>query len=545
MVSNKYNTMYWVLILLSVLTTSNAADYYVCDCVDGSDAECTSGQDIAEGSFLNPFQSLNRANETFNSLVAGDSIQFCRGGAWSTSNNLRWVNRSCREDMRCTITDYTPNWASGDELKPLLNFENGVHGFNFSDSASAEHEEGYVLENLDLRGSNGGNGVFLANDIDDVTLINLSITNFIIGVHLGGSQVCNPNDSSCDARNDRIILRDSTITFSYAQGWLGGSNGSQVINNYFSDNGTRAVFDHNIYVSGSSNSVTDGMIISGNQLYRNAPNSDGRCSAVSLVVHGEHNNMMISNNYIKEELGMAIPGCWGIAVDNGYSEAEGFTNITIQNNRIENVGNISIGVGACDTCTIENNIISNNQDFNVRGIAAPDRLLGPEDLPMDNIVIRNNSIYFNNPASGTGIILGTMGNNHVIASNAIYYNGNLDSFNCFDTDLPFSEYLDMDYNLCYHPNAGNAEWSHNQGGLLQWQKASGFSQNASMTNPGFEDPENNQFWAQNQSMAIVNTGHPIFSSDCDYDCTPRDITPDIGAYEWIENDTIFAHGFDE
>ena len=271
----------------------------------------------------------------------------------------------------------------------------------------------------------------------------------------------------------------------------------------------------------------------------------GLCSAVSLVVHGEHNNLTIQNNTIWEDVGFAQPGCWGIAVDNGYSDAEGFTNILIQNNTITNVGRVSIGVGACDTCIIENNVISTSQIFSIRAISAPDRSLGPGDLPLNNITVRNNSLYINNAVGGgTGIAVDTMGNNHSIVSNAIYYNGNANNFNCFDYDLPVSDYLDIDYNLCYFPNTLNVEWSNNFGTLSQWQLSSGFSQNSTESNPGFTNPALNQFRAENQNSAMINAGHLSLSSMCDHNCTPRDMQPDIGAYEWVAGDNLFTNGFE-
>ena len=46
MLIKKYKNLYWVLVFLTVFTTLNAADYYVCDCIGVSDVDCTLGQDI-------------------------------------------------------------------------------------------------------------------------------------------------------------------------------------------------------------------------------------------------------------------------------------------------------------------------------------------------------------------------------------------------------------------------------------------------------------------------------------------------------------------
>ena len=52
-----------------------------------------------------------------------------------------------------------------------------------------------------------------------------------------GSNPCSA-DPECDGRNDRLVLRDSTVTNNHAQGWLGASNGSQILGSTFEGNGT-------------------------------------------------------------------------------------------------------------------------------------------------------------------------------------------------------------------------------------------------------------------------------------------------------------------
>ncbi len=222
-------------------------------------------------------------------------------------------------------------------------------------------------------------------------------------MHLAGSNPCNGADPDCDGRNERITLLGSTIRNNSAQGWLGASSGSQILYNDFENNGTTAIFDHNIYVSGSGGGQTHGIRVVGNRLYRSALDTSGVCRGVSLVVHGEHDDLRIEGNEIWEDVGFAGGGCWGIAVDNGYGSAEGFTNVVIAGNTVRNVGNLAIGVGACADCTIENNVIVHDQDFGITAIAAPDRSLGAGDLPQDDIVVRNNSIWIGPDSGGTAI----------------------------------------------------------------------------------------------------------------------------------------------
>ena len=475
--------------LLSVvcLAPGEAADWYLCDCGSGADADCVAGSDAGAGTANAPWQSYEKARTTFGSLAAGDAIRFCRGGAWTVSGGTRWVNASCRADLRCVVSDYVPGWGSGDEARPLLQRTDGSHGFALEDGGDADHEEGYLFENLDLRSDAGtGNGFFLYNDIDDVEISNVAIRGFGIGVHLAGSNPCSA-DPECDGRNDRLVLRGATIIDNHAQGWLGASNGTQILNSTFEGNGTTAVFDHNIYISGSSGGETQGIEVRGNRLYRSTLDDAGVCQGVSMVVHGEHRNLLIEGNEVVEDVGFAGQGCWGIAVDPGYSSPKGFIGVTIRGNRVSNTGNTLIGVAACQQCVIENNVIVNAQSYGATAIAAPDRGLGTGDLEQDNVMIRNNSIHLGD-GGGTGISLGGQGDQHSVLSNAIHYTGPSSSFNCFKFDLSLTAYDTIDHNICHAPSAPSAEWVDGYGVLSAWSTTTGFDGSSSIDNPGFANP---------------------------------------------------------
>lgn len=529
-----------LLILTLLLVTSQAAaqERFVCSCDTGSDADCQIGSDAASGSISEPWLTYEKARTEFSVLSPGGAIRFCRGGAWDVIAGTRWVNQSCEAGNPCVVGDYAAPWSSGDEPRPVIQRLDSTHGFALEDGGDAEHEEGYVFENLDLRGSGTGSGwgFFLYNDIDDVEIRNLSITDFGIGVHLAGSNACNASDPECDGRNERITLRSSTIRDNSAQGWLGASSGSQILHNDFEGNGSTAVFDHNIYVSGSGGGQTQGIRVIGNRLYRSALDIDGVCRGVSLVVHGEHDDLRIEGNEISEDIGLAGGGCWGIAVDNGYSSAEGFTNVVIAGNTVRNVGNLAIGVGACANCTIENNVIVHDQDFGITAIAAPDRSLGSGDLPQDDIVVRNNSIWIGPDSGGTAISVRDMGNDHIVVSNAIHYDGSSSSFNCLNVDLPLGSYQEIDHNICHFPNAPGAEWSNSFGTspdpLSAWQTASGFGGQSQHADPGFADPAVFDLSAISGASAMVDSGHPTLSSETEIHDLLRDTLPDVGAYEW-------------
>ncbi len=542
---------YLLPLVMLALGVSQAAgqEFYVCSCDTGADVDCQPGSNAAAGTLAEPWLTYEKARTEFGSLAAGGSIRFCRGGAWDINAGTRWVNQSCEAANPCTVGDYSPGWGSGDEARPILQRLDSTHGFALEDGGDAEHEEGYVFENLDLRGSgtDSGWGFFLYNDIDDVVIRNLSITDFAIGVHLAGSNPCNGSDPECDGRNERLTLLGSTIRDNSAQGWLGASSGSQILYNHFESNGSTAIFDHNIYVSGSGGGQTQGIRVIGNRLYRSALDTGGVCKGVSLVVHGEHNDLRIEGNEIWEDVGFAAGGCWGIAVDNGYGSAEGFTNVVIAGNTVRNVGNLAIGVGACAACTIENNVIIHDQDFGITAIAAPDRPLDAGDLPQDDIVVRNNSIWIGPDSGGTAISVRDMGNDHLIVSNAIRYTGTSSSFNCLRVDLPIGSYQEIDHNICHFPNALGAEWSDGSGTspdpLTAWRTSSGFGDQSQMVDPGFADPSGSDLSASTAFSAMIDTGHPTLSSPQELFGLSRDPQPDVGAYEWNIS-PLFLDGFE-
>lgn len=520
--------------------TAEAASYYVCDCDTDADPDCLPGSDGSDGTTPGTaWQSYDKARQEFAALAPQDSILFCRGGALEATGGSRWVNASCLAGQPCEVGAYAPDWGSGDEGRPIIWVRSDQHGFALEDGGDAEHEEGYVFRGLELRctvcETTGANGFFLYNDIDDVTLEDLVIDGFGIGVHLAGSNQCS-SDPECDGLNERLTLRDSIIINSHAQGFLGAGNGTVIENNTFEANGTRAVYDHNIYYSGAA-SATSGTRITGNSLYRSAWAPTGSCTAVSLVVHGQHSDLLIENNIVREDIGAAEPGCWGIAVDPGYSdESEGFTGVVIRGNEVVNVGNMAIGVASCVDCVIENNIVVSEQEFGVVGIAAPDRDRGDEDTPEDSVVVRNNSIYMDT-SSGTGIRVGGEGGNHVVVSNAILYPGT-GSFDCLDLDLAPAAYDAVGHNVCWFPGTTSGEWNNGAGGdpdpLTAWQQASGLGDGSQNADPGFAAPSAPSYdlSAASDSASMVDTGHPTLSATSAFGGLARDQQPDVGAFEY-------------
>jgi hypothetical protein len=363
--------------LLSLISTSlYAQDYYVCD----------TGNDENSGtSTFAPFKSVLRGLRAFNEMQGGDSVLFCRGGTFNIIPSSSLYNAKCSASNVCTIGAY------GEGERPIIisKTSNRPAAIHFSDGGAPSKSGGYVVRDLKLV-SDGTTlfGVEFINDVDDVLLDNLHIQGFGIGVYSAGSNAVTSTD--VNGTNDRITLKNSTIINNADQGWLGGGINLLIENNLFQNNGfAKAVFNHNIYLTGSIGTVTSGVIVRGNTLYQSAI-VDGKCQGVSLVGHGVMDNVLIENNIIKEDEGKAGLGCWGIAIDAGYATEEKFNDLTIRNNTIINVGGLAIGCSSCVGVSIEGNTIVDPSGSLLSGISVPNR--GEDAVKSNDVKISGNKI---------------------------------------------------------------------------------------------------------------------------------------------------------
>jgi hypothetical protein len=510
--------------------------HYVCDCQAGSAPGCVPGDDAAAGDAPDrPWRTIAQARGYFidtRRFVGGDTMAFCRGGVFNVdaAAGARWNNSACTAGRPCVMRDYLP--PGGDAALPAPTLQTTVPGnaLALEDGGPADHEEGYVLLNLNLRGLGGNVGVFIYNDVDDVLMCNLDIRDFAIGVQVAGSNAPNPGS---DGLNERITLRNSTLIHNSEQGYLGGCNDCAVEHSRFEDNGYRGpVFYHNIYFNLPNDIPTHRMRAVGNTLYRSAM-VDGQCQGVSLVAHGAHDDLLIEDNRVREDPGAAGMGCWGIAVDSGYGSAEAFNRTIIRANTVENVGNVSVGVSACRDCVIENNVIVQTQAFESQAIAAPDRARGPEDQPMSGVIVRNNSIFFGAAAHGTGVLLGEENAGYALSGNAVQYVGAGPRWDCFRLRVPPAAYTTVDHNLCHAPAVAGGEWVDGFGTLAAWQAATGLDARSTDADPRFVDTAGPwDLQASGADSPLVDAGNPAASAPTDRFGLPRDATPDIGAFEW-------------
>lgn len=496
-----------------------ATNYYVCDCATGADPNCIVGDDNNNGTTAStPWRSIASVNAIVNNLQAGDQILFAKGGSWIDAKIGNVYNFNSTAANPIVFDSYDPAW--GGAAKPILTEARaGTNLFNFSDGGNADHDEGYLVQNLDLRGNGTGTwGVFAYNDADHITINNVDFTGFEIGVHSAGANTAN---QGADQQNQGMVLTNCTIMNCSAQGFLGGGDGLLIENCYFENNGFGlAVFNHNIYLSHGDN-----VILRNNELYR-ATIVNGLADGVSLVVHGHHDNLLIEGNYVHEDAGLVTGNAWGIAVDPGYATAEYFTNLIVRNNLIVNMYNVGIGVASAPGAIIENNIIINESAAGINGIAVPDRIRGVEDMAMDNVTVRNNSVYLRGTdVLTTGIAVGGEGTGYSVVSNLV----SMDNGNGFKMDLADAAYTTVDYNMM--EQLGGATWG-SATSLAAWSSNRGFDQHSITGNPMFTSTT-----APNYNLmplagsAVVDAGHPTLSVATDYTGSNRIGVSDIGAFE--------------
>ncbi len=511
----------FLLLALPFTSELKATTYYVCDCATGADVNCVAGNDVNSGTSSNaPWQSIAKVISVINSLQAGDEIRFAKGAAWTDASFGSIYNFNATAASPIVFDSYDAPW--GGTAKPILTEARAATNlFHFADGGNADHDEGYIIRNLDLRGAGTGQwAVFAYNDADYITMDNLDISGFGIGVHSAGA---NTPNSGADDQNQHMQLLNSSITDCSDQGFLGGGDDLIIEGCHFENNGfSLAIFNHNIYIGGDNG---DNIIIRNNELYRSAI-VNGNADGVSLVVHGLHDNLLIEGNYIHEDLGMVTGNAWGIAVDPGYGSAEGFVAPVIRGNLLVNMFNIGIGVAACTGAVIENNIIINEAAGDLVGIAAPDRTRDANDMAMTDVTVRNNSLYLRNAnASTVAIKVGGEGTGHVVVSNLI----SMDNGNGFDMDLADGDYDGLDYNMMELLNS--ASWGAGQT-LNTWSASRGFDVNSISGDPLFTAPGSPDYNLLPQGLSpAIDAGHPTMSAFTDYTGAMRTGVADIGAIE--------------
>jgi hypothetical protein len=520
--------------------------HYACDCGAGADKNCVAGSDAADGrSKATAWRSWAKAIDSVSSMKAGDTLAFCKGGFFTNHDNPSISSPGCRAAKPCVIRDYIPSWASGREAAPIVNVVGDNSAFSFTNNGDAVHDEGYRVLNIDAEGGGvAGSGVTLGNDVKDVTFCNMTFNRFRIGFYVAGSN--NPGPGS-DDKNARIALRGSRLTNNSQMGYLGACSGCAIEYNTFKHNGGDDPSDHAIYMERSEtrdhagNEVpyaADGETIIGNEIEDSGP-PGGKCDGVAVVVHGQHANLTIAGNTIKEDAKIVTGNCYGISVTPGYNTVEHFSNVLVSGNTIINPGQVGIQTTTCSHCTIENNLVLAGAR-NTFGIVWGDPIHphSPRDPGGTAGIIRNNTVYFDNGGQGgAGIFVGEEGAGHVVANNVIYTTTApmSDKFVCLHLPLDRAAYSFVDNNACAFPSSRSAFWEQRTGAgsLGAWQTVSGgFDKHSLDGDPTFIRPTLAAFdFSPAVGSALIAAGDAAHAPAHDLAGKPRTSPPDIGAFQ--------------
>jgi parallel beta-helix repeat protein len=511
--------------------------YYVCDCQSGADSQCQPGSDGNAGTDpAKPWQTFNKGVSTFAKLNAGDTIAFCKGGVFAGTTSIGWVNPACKADNPCTVREYQPPWGSGNEALPRI-----VGGdIDLNNPGDATHEEGYQFLNLDFDGGSGYGiefGILAGNDIKDVLFCDVTMTGYQNGMYVANSGPAAAGSGS-DTLQARIVLRGSQILNNSNLGYLGTCDGCAVEYSLFDHNGDASILDHDIYFSGDldgngNHHTATGERIVGNQLYHASQGTGNVCSGNPLVVHGNHDQLLIQGNTIVQDPGTANGACWGISVGPGYSNyAEAFTNVTIAGNTVVDVGNVSIFVSSCQNCTIESNLIIQSQaGFNSTGIQAGTGSRDADDLPMNAVQVLNNTIYFDQPTvTLVGITVGQEGSGHVIASNVITA-ASAGQLYCLGLGLAPSAYY-SNHNICWNVSGPVNAWEIGTNDSLDtWQAKTGLDAQSQVVDPAFKMAGIMSYdFSPGAGSPLLGGGDPDKSSAVDFAGNPQPSPPNVGAF---------------
>ncbi|HVO20923.1 MAG TPA: right-handed parallel beta-helix repeat-containing protein [Anaeromyxobacter sp.] len=408
--------------------TSNVV--YVCDCQAGADAGCVAGSDSSAGTSKSaPKQTFAAARTAFNALPAGGTVLMCKGGRWSTGTVGWWSDTKCTQASPCTLRDYQASW--GGSSKPTVTFTNAGYGMEMGNSGAWEH--GYNVWNIKMVGvhSNSGTnaGVFFWGDVDYVDLCNLEISDFTLGVQIGGWNG-SPPGGDYNAISNNITLRNSYLhdNGNYANasgdpgdGWLGSCDNCTIDSNIFENNGvgstghTAYMFQHHMYLSGMTgqSGAASNMRVTNNEFYTH----DVQCAGTRFVIHGSQSGLLVENNLFQSTV--SDVGCFGFQItDGGYGCGVSYTGSVIRGNRFYGpAGNVVVSVDHTVGTIIEDNIVQVGVGGAV-GIKVPNYTNTGCFTNSSNATVRNNTVHL--LASGTGIQFLNEGSGHVDANNAVY-----------------------------------------------------------------------------------------------------------------------------
>ena len=348
---------------------------YFSDCQANAAPDCVPGNNANPGTLAAPKQDFTRIN--LNTLAAGTSLLFARGGAWNFTAMQRLENLNTTATAPLVFADY------GTGALPLFKFASGQIAFELGGGWNNQtNDGGYAFRNIKFDGGGVTSwGFWLRDNVRDVTFDGVEITGFAIAVH---SQSVPPHGvNNISVLNSRIV-RNSDM------GWLGKVNGVRIEGSLFEGNNFGGSgFSHAVYIGGGSNGV-----IRNNRFVRNSV-VNGVCTGGNVTFHGQIDGMVIEGNTIEQD--SANPGCYGFSITQGHATAEWFRNFVVRGNKVINVGQCAFCVQSAPSILVEGNTIINQRATPQTAIAVGSTEYGGGDVVDAGAIVRNNTICFPDP----------------------------------------------------------------------------------------------------------------------------------------------------
>ncbi|MGY4827999.1 right-handed parallel beta-helix repeat-containing protein [Sphaerotilaceae bacterium SBD11-9] len=354
--------------------------YYFSDCQTGAAAGCVVGSNSNAGtSAALPKQNLSGIN--LDSLPAGSRLLFARGGAWTNFGvSLRNLNVTPTAPL---VFD-----AYGTGAAPWL--KTSLHGFNFGAYNDTVADGGYTIRNikLDGQGTAGAWGFFLHNANRNITIENVEVTGFELGIHA---------QQTAGVENVGLVVRNSNIHHNSGMGMLGDAIDMVLEGNTFAyNNFSGSTFNHAIYLSGHGRNG-----VMRNNTFTNNSVVNGVCQGGNVTVHGQWDGLVIEGNTITQAA--SSEGCWGFSLTPGYANsAEWFRNAVVRNNTITNLGGCAVCVISAPGVLIEGNRIFNSQASQIAVTVSPPFEAG-DDTGLSPTV-SNNTICFTQPNASSAAV---------------------------------------------------------------------------------------------------------------------------------------------
>ncbi len=381
---------------------SHAADrvYYFSDCQAGAAPNCVPGDNSNLGTSVSaPRQNPSGLNVKM--LPAGTRLLFARGGAWSNF-------ALSLENSNATPTNPLVLDAYGSGAVPLFKTAGGNAIAIGGRWGNTSNDGGYTIRNLHLDGMGTAEwGIWLVQNVRNVTLDNVDVTGFKIGVH---------SSSGSPHGVTEVAVRNSRINRNRSMGMLGSFTDSVIENNSFEGNNfSGSSFNHAIYLSGGSRNVIRKNTFTANSVV------DGVCLGGNVTVHGVIDGLLIEGNTIRQKA--AKVSCYGVAVTAGYDTAEEFRNVVIRGNTIVNVGMTAIAANSAPGILVENNKVINTQDTQQYSIWIPaNGKASSKDAVDRDAIVRNNTVCLVHQRNSVAVSVNVPGaqvsNNTVLTGSA-------------------------------------------------------------------------------------------------------------------------------